>query len=124
MNSIKLGVIMSRNYLKISMALYILGFSCLGYSAHVVCNVDAINGMHVAIVNYMEQDANGAFKGVTIDSERCLSSYASALVHYNRPDYDDQVAYLHFDRNGWVVLGVATGFDEAFMNRIPEPLHQ
>jgi len=80
--------------------------------------------MRAAIVAYIENDSKGASRGSSVLSERCLSSYASATVHYSRPDYDDQVAYLHKVNNKWTVMGLATGFDSDFLAPIPQALLQ
>ncbi len=102
----------------------ILAYSSLCSSAELNCNAKEIQEMHTAIMSYIENDSKGASEGAKVKSERCLSPYASAVVHYSQPKYDDQIAYLRHDKESWTVLGLATGFDGDFMNSIPEPLQQ
>ncbi|RUR13812.1 hypothetical protein [Legionella sp. km772] len=87
------------------------------------CSEQELANIHRAIEGYIKNDSAGASKGITINSEHCLSGYASALVHYPQPQYDAQVAYLRHD-HVWKVLGVATGFDGEFMSKIPAAIQQ
>lgn len=95
-----------------------------GHAQQYPCNSEDLKVIQAAIKAYMENDSLGASKGVTMDSERCLSSYASVFVHYNKPDMDDPIAYLHKTNDHWTVLGIATGFDGDFMAAIPEAIQQ
>ena len=101
-----------------------LSYTSLSFATQLSCNSQDMQEMHSAIKSYIENDSKGASQGVSIQSDRCLSNYASAVVHYSQPEYDDQIAYLRHDKEGWTVLGVATGFDGDFMDSIPEPLQQ
>jgi CRISPR/Cas system type I-B associated protein Csh2 (Cas7 group RAMP superfamily) len=88
------------------------------------CNADDSEKIQSAIIAFIENDSKGASKGASMSSLRCLSSYASVVVHYAQANFDDQVGYLQKINGQWSVLGLATGFDEEIMSKIPEPLQQ
>lgn len=120
----KFGLLLSKTN-KI-VALFLLGFAFLGnsWASQYACDDNDSQQIQASIIAYIEADSKGASQGASISSMRCLSSYASVIVHYAQPNFDDQVGYLQKINGQWSVIGLATGFDGETMDKIPEQIQQ
>lgn len=78
--------------------------------------------IRVAIFAYLNKDSAIAAKDVTLLSERCVSAYASAIVHPVKPITDDALVYLHKVNGHWQVMTLGTSFDEEFLAQLPKEL--
>lgn len=78
--------------------------------------------IRVAIFAYLNKDSAVAAKDVTLLSERCVSAYASAIVHPVKPITDDALVYLHKVNGHWQVMTLGTSFDEEFLAQLPKEL--
>ncbi|WP_298626560.1 hypothetical protein [uncultured Legionella sp.] len=106
--------------------LLLLGLGLFGksWANQYSCSGNDSEQIQSAIIAYIEKDSTGGSQGASISSIKCLSSYASVIVHYAQPNFDDQIGYLHNANGVWNVIGLATGFDGETISQIPEPLLQ
>jgi hypothetical protein len=114
----------TKNYLNILLILLAWGLLGQSWASQNSCTGSDSEQIQSAIIAYIEKDSTGASRGVSFSSIKCLSSYASLIVHYAQPNFDDQIGYLQNIKGVWKVIGLATGFDGETISQIPEPLLQ
>ncbi|KTD60938.1 hypothetical protein [Legionella shakespearei] len=107
-------------------AILLFSFALLGksWASQYSCDESDSQQIQAAVIAYIEADSKGASQGASMSSLRCLSSYASVIVHYAQPNFDDQVGYLQKSNGEWSVIGLATGFDGETLDKIPEQILQ
>jgi D-alanyl-D-alanine dipeptidase len=86
------------------------------------CDKKDTKAIETAIKKYLNSHSAISAKDVTILSKKCVSPYASAIVHPIKPITDDAVIYLQNIRNHWGVIAMGTSFDEKFLANIPKAL--
>lgn len=114
----------TKNHLKILLILLVWGLLGQSWASQYSCSGSDSEQIQSAIIAYIEKDSTGASRGVSFSSIKCLSSYASLIVHYAQPNFDDHIGYLQNIDGVWKVIGLATGFDGETISQIPEPLLQ
>lgn len=111
-------------HLKIVLLLLGLSLFSNSWANQYLCSGSDSEQIQSTIIAYIEKDSTGGSQGASISSIKCLSPYASVIVHYAQPNFDDQIGYLHKANGVWSVIGLATGFDGETISQIPEPLLQ
>lgn len=100
-------------------------FSCctLSYAqqAHQPCHEQEIREIKTVVQRYLHQHSSFS-SPVSILSPQCVSTYASAILHPEKPVTDDAIVYLHEVHDQWEVLAIGTHFDMKFLSQIPKEL--
>jgi len=86
------------------------------------CDKIDLKKIRIAILDYVIKNSIFSANEISLTSEQCVSSYASATVHPIKPVTDDSIIYLRLVNNQWTVVGMGTSFDDAFLAKIPKAL--
>lgn len=86
------------------------------------CSQRDAKAIETAIMEYVKTNTAVSPDHVKIMSEKCVSDYASAVVHPINQVTDDAMVYLHKTNNRWNVLSLGTAFDEKFLSQLPKAL--
>ena len=108
----------------------VMTFCMFGFCSHAKtpnkypCGKNDLQQIRMAILDYVAKNSTLTANEITIVSEQCASSYASAIVHPINPVVDDAVIYLHHVNKDWVVMSLGTSFDDKFLAPIPKVLRK
>lgn len=89
---------------------------------HSICDKQESLAIKKVILGFINKQSAVAPGDVSILSLKCVSSYASAIIHPKKPITDDAMVYLKKTGHHWTVINLGTGFDEEFLVSLPKEL--
>ena len=86
------------------------------------CTINDTGSINNAILRYVEKKTGAPIKNVQINSEKCLGSHASAMIHLIEPVTNAAMVCLSKEKQEWRVIALGDRYDEKDMAGFPKEL--
>lgn len=99
-----------------------MSLASVSFAANNTCGLSDVKSIQNVILVYVAKNTAIATNNVAIQSEKCVGSYASAIVHPIDTSTDDAKVYLHKSNKQWAVIAFGSDFDEKQLDNVPQAL--